>query len=983
MFNIENFKNIDVKFCPVPFWSWNDKLNDDELCRQIEEMAEKGMGGFFMHPRVGLVTAYNSPEWFHAIDICVKKAKEQGIDPWLYDEDRWPSGYGGGEVTIIEEYRQRALLLLEKKDITENDTIVDSYKTEDKEYFIVKRISPLGDEWYNGTCYVDLMNKNAVKKFLEVTHERYKKNNGQYFGKEIPGIFTDEPNFLSRNNFKCHALPWSECLEEYFFERHGYNISGHLKELFFKINDYRKVRHDFFDSASNLMLESFTKQYYKWCDENNLKMTGHFMAEDTLSYQIGWCGFIMPHYEFMHQPGIDKLGRRVNQNTTVKQLSSVAEQLSKERTLSEVYGCIGQHCGFKERKWLVDWQAVLGVNFVNPHLSLYSMRGERKRDFPANLYYQQPYWKEEKVFSDYVARISKLVSQGKRETEILVIHPVASGWCDFESKAMDIDTAFSGVVDRLIEENLDFHFGDEYIMENHARISDDKIKIGDYSYKTVVVPFACTLRQSTVDLLNKMNGNIVFISPYPTRINGAVSENFLPENAFYTSEIEEGISYVSNIYDNRIKTIDKLSGKNSKKIYVSTRMLEDEKTILFANIEPTREIQAQIIIKDEKTPYMLDLKNGKVHNIKFERRHGEIHIDALFYGAGSLAILLSDKAYEAEGVLINTDDGVEFTNSEKNTYLRCSFKDMEFSEENVMPINNATIYINGEKMFSDMPIAKFWNECFYRRPDGEEFACEYKFSVENYQNQSMTSVIECAENLDLITLNGQKLTPLKKVGDPDLFNEKVNYKDIHFVRVPLENVKNGENILRIEGKKINNTNGFGGHRIIKDFKAYNSTELDAIYILGDFIVTERDNSDFSIDFSKNDIEYKNISDSGYPFYSGTVKYTFEIDYKKTERCPDIRLNTANCTYAKLTVNSVCKGIKYMRPFIFSDISLNDGKNIIEIEITGTLFNLMGPNWIDGVDDIIYISPLVFSDDEKFTKKYRLMPLGIKSVEIIE
>jgi len=50
-------------FCrPVPFWSWNDKLEPDELRRQIGAMQDAGMGGFFMHARGGLETEYLSEE---------------------------------------------------------------------------------------------------------------------------------------------------------------------------------------------------------------------------------------------------------------------------------------------------------------------------------------------------------------------------------------------------------------------------------------------------------------------------------------------------------------------------------------------------------------------------------------------------------------------------------------------------------------------------------------------------------------------------------------------------------------------------------------------------------------------------------------------------------------------------------------------------------------------------------------------------------
>ena len=33
----------------IPFWSWNDKLEESELRKQIREMHELDMGGFFMH----------------------------------------------------------------------------------------------------------------------------------------------------------------------------------------------------------------------------------------------------------------------------------------------------------------------------------------------------------------------------------------------------------------------------------------------------------------------------------------------------------------------------------------------------------------------------------------------------------------------------------------------------------------------------------------------------------------------------------------------------------------------------------------------------------------------------------------------------------------------------------------------------------------------------------------------------------------------
>ena len=41
-----------------PFWSWNDRLEKEELIKQIELMKKSGIEGFFMHARGGLKTEY-------------------------------------------------------------------------------------------------------------------------------------------------------------------------------------------------------------------------------------------------------------------------------------------------------------------------------------------------------------------------------------------------------------------------------------------------------------------------------------------------------------------------------------------------------------------------------------------------------------------------------------------------------------------------------------------------------------------------------------------------------------------------------------------------------------------------------------------------------------------------------------------------------------------------------------------------------------
>mgnify|MGYP001327162343 FL=1 len=111
---LEPWQSPSSAYRSAPFWSWNTKLDPERLCRAIESMHAAGMGGFFMHSRYGLKTAYLSDEWFRCISACVEKARELGMKAYLYDEDRWPSGAAGGLVTRPHpEFRLRILTVTE------------------------------------------------------------------------------------------------------------------------------------------------------------------------------------------------------------------------------------------------------------------------------------------------------------------------------------------------------------------------------------------------------------------------------------------------------------------------------------------------------------------------------------------------------------------------------------------------------------------------------------------------------------------------------------------------------------------------------------------------------------------------------------------------------------------------------------------------------------------------------------------------------
>ncbi|MFW6007546.1 MAG: glycoside hydrolase, partial [Halanaerobiales bacterium] len=988
--NIKDFKNPAPVNRAAPFWSWNDKLEEKEVRRQIDEMAEKGWGGYFMHSRVGLVTEYLSEEWMDIVKACADEAGKTNTYAWLYDEDKWPSGYAGGIVPDKkDEYRQHALVLLKKDEITDNDKVLTEIKNED--YYICRRISPMGNEWFNGKCYVDLMNPEMVETFLEVTHEKYKEECGEYFGKEIPGIFTDEPCYLMEGHFQVPVLPWSTYLPDFFEKLKGYKIENHLEQLFFDKGDYQKIRFDFFDSATRLFLDSFTKKYYNWCEENDLKMTGHFMAEDNLPYQTKWIGAAMPHYEYMHWPGIDKLGRHIEQLVTVKQVTSAADQLGKERSFCEVFGTSGQQVSFYNRKWIADWEAALGISFVNHHLSLYSMRGERKRDFPPNFFYQQPWWEEEKEFGDYIGRISKAVAEGKRKVDVLIIHPIASVWSEYSPLNADnnhavetgyYDQPFASLSQKLVNQNIDFHYGDEIIMENNAEIKDGELVIGEHSYSTVVIPPANTLRKNTVDLLKQFRNsekNLIAIKPVPQRVDGEQAE--LSINPEVVENVDKCVNLLDEKYSNRTKIIDRITGENATAIISQERKIEDEKLLFLCNTDNNREIKTTISISDKRKPLIIDLMSGNIYEVPYEVQENKLNIEVEFYPAGSILILLTDKDYKPATVPSFLDSGIGFKKKKtEEIFIKEKDWDIEILEDNVLPLNEVTLYMDEKKVMEEEPVANAWHNYFYPAENGTHFKAEYRFDVKNVPEEPMTAAIEVAENLDKITLNGTKLKPLKNESETGVYDPDKNWKDISFTRVPLADaVKEGENTLVIEGEKVNNITAPGCHIGVDNFKEHKPTEVEAVYITGDFAVENIDNTRFIINGDKDEItKGNNLNNEGYPFYAGKVEYSAEIDYKEgKEKETLLKVNKVKSACIELYVNGKKAGNKYWEPYIY-DISgyLREGENEIKVVAATTLFNLTGPNWISGIKNDTGVSPQSFVDFSRYTEKYSFFPFGI-------
>ncbi|MFD1884408.1 glycosyl hydrolase [Paenibacillus wenxiniae] len=560
-----------AEYRAIPFWSWNDRMEPEEIRRQVREMKQAGLGGYIIHARAGLETPYMGDEWMECIAAGIDEGHKLGMRVWCYDENGWPSGFADGVVPALGlDYQQKWLKLEQLHREQSDHESIDPSSTEHINYNPVEHTRSHENEhtrtiaWYRwedgqyvqlvneqrhladlrlyydiNPYYIDTLDASVVRAFIESTYERYAERFAEHFGQAVAGIFTDEPQY-GRNQ-----VPWSFTLQERYKEAYSRDLLQDLPLLFLEGAGHEGVRYRFWQLATRLFSQSFMEQIGDWCEQHNIRLTGHVVCEDHLTAQTGAVGDAMASYEYMQVPGIDWLGRFIDNPITPKQVSSVAHQLGQKFVLSETFGCSGWNVSFADLKWIAEWQYVHGINLMCQHLQGYSLRGIRKRDYPPSLYYQQPWWSEYHRFNDYFGRLSMLLAESTVEADILLLHPIRSSWLVYTHPVHGADEATKQGTKLGVERgeriNADFvqvsewlgalHYGHDYgsesIIEHHGRIEGKQLVIGQAAYGTIILPPMLTIGSATLELLlrfSEQGGRILALGALPDTVDGKHDE---------------------------------------------------------------------------------------------------------------------------------------------------------------------------------------------------------------------------------------------------------------------------------------------------------------------------------------------------------------------------------------------------------------------------------------------------------------------------
>lgn len=927
------FEENLTDYAAIPFWSWNNELDEKELVRQIEEMKTAGMGGFIMHARLGITTEYLGEKWFSCIGACLKKAKELGMNAWIYDENGWPSGFVGGKLLKNEDFLARFLEYEVKSEFDESAFCV--FKKTEKGFERIKDKGQVCDEYHCvylrvSPANTDILNPAVTDAFIKETHEKYYERFPESFGRELVGFFTDEPQFYR------WATPYTPVAEKIYQERYGEEIQNGLIYLFSDEEAGYVFKNRYYRLLNDLYVNNFYKKLYDWCEEHRCKLTGHSVEECSPMYAMCGAADCLTSYEYEHIPAIDFLGRGWQNEFFAKQVGSIASQLGIKQVLTETFGCSGHDVTPYELKGIGDTQFFSGVNLMCHHLYPYSVAGQGRYDHPPVFSRHSGWFKEFRTFNDYFTRLGYIVANTAEDCDVLVVHPQRSVYLDFIHSKWNsrwVDDEYNALLAELRKRGVQYQIADETLLAKHGKVDGDTLTMGKRSYKKVILPDMKTIAATTVALLEQFEGKML--------LRGKLD---------YVDGKKADVALQSNITFEEIVNAEKICFRSDENgdCGISVRKGDLGEFVFVKNYSAAETRTCCVKLSNEYK--ILDL-------ITLETKDFSDECTLPPYGG---LILIKDETAKP---------------AIKKQEINDITKDFAVAgvTENYLVLDYAEYSLDGKEYFENQPLPQLFEKLLRMDYKGKVYFRQRFVSKEEL---SVLLMME-RENLIDITLNGEKL-----------FLETTDY-DVNYL-VAACKVKSGENILAYT---IDYYQHDGVHYALFDPMAteslrnclYYDTHIEPVYLKGEFIV----NADLSIERKKglpalSTENYKN----GYPFFAGEVSLAGEYEYDgKGERVLSL---VGRFMAAEILVNG--KSLEMvLAPQIELTKYLQTGKNKIEIVLKSSLRNLYGPHHFKPDAEPMGVWPTIFTMrgewkdgiSENYTHNYNSVPFGVDRVEMIE
>lgn len=552
---------------PEPYYGLSGVVTVDVIRRDLDTLHDAGFRAVTVQAGRGNLFAYLSPEYFTFMKQFVAEAKKRDMKVWLVDDAGYPSGFAGGKFTeLAPELRMQALVISEKIPVSGGESLHRDLKPEAVSVMAVKddgstlaitlldtqgtqqldwkapegkwtvlvvehqfRTSPTRSETNpknvkdTSQSLEDYLNPAATRKYLEFTHEQYKRYLGDEFGKTILGFRGDEPDY------SIGGLPWTNSFFERFQQIKGYDVRPYVGAslAMLPLRDHVAVpikmtaeqiraRADYYDVFSQLFAAGFFKPQADWCAAHSLAYQVHLNHEEMEMMLVRSEGEFFRDMRDVQLPGIDAIWHQIWKDTISdypRLASSVAHVYGHPMAFTESFAAYRPEPDIEMARYILNEQFVRGINLVEMMYFPATSNGPR----PLRSYMG------EAGFSDlltYVRRMSYLMAMGRPDASVALFLPSSSMWYGDAAA----DTTFVSTERLLSEHQIDFDIVSEDSLARDLQAGKGAfLTQSGNAYRTVILPAPSVLSEDAVRRLKAFasgGGKVVFLGRTPELIFG-------------------------------------------------------------------------------------------------------------------------------------------------------------------------------------------------------------------------------------------------------------------------------------------------------------------------------------------------------------------------------------------------------------------------------------------------------------------------------
>ena len=542
------FANPPGEFASHVIWGWEGPMDIKTIRHDLDSIKAKGFRSVIFEAGYRLPYEYLSEGWFKGIRTGVLEAKKRGLKVWIIDEGKYPSGFAGGKFTrerpdlrmkavvAVDTIRVAAGQHLERFEVTPralSAVAVSRSGAPNREVAIVDgkiSFNAGPDAWdilLVGTDYrtgqtravnnptggkdtsnsiCDYLSPEAVRQFIDWTHEQYKKYIGDEFGKTVLGFRGDEPDFA--------YTPWTPKMVEEFIARKGYDPTPWLASLLTRTQTVRekRFRADYWDVWSELFATHFFQQQAEWCEANGLAHITHLNKDHDMPSCIRAEGNFFRDLSRVQVPGVDAIWNQIwpeTVNDFPKFASSVSHTYGKPRAFSESFAAYNTPPSIPQAKYAVDYQMVRGINFFE---FMFWMAGSTR-----------PTWMTDprmKELNDYTNRATYLLALGEPGARVGVFYPTATFWLADQAVNPDLVE----IAQLLLKHQQDFDWLDDDAFREALIVSGGTlVNRSGQRYSTLIIPSCDVLTAEAFERIRDFaatGGKVLFWGRKPTMLAG-------------------------------------------------------------------------------------------------------------------------------------------------------------------------------------------------------------------------------------------------------------------------------------------------------------------------------------------------------------------------------------------------------------------------------------------------------------------------------